>query len=405
MSKQFTKAEWVKIRAELAKDPSKYGIPERVYGSVVLGCFNIRKLGKVSGRNADTWRFLAYACRHFDLLAVQEIQDDLSALKHLTKLMGPEFGLIVSDKTGAFPGEPGLSERLGYIFNWKKVQRTQVATDITYDRSKVLNTVYNNNTEIQEAFAKYASDLKKYETKLADHRAGKRKTKPGKPYIKWPVFVSFIRAPYCVSFEIHGHRDSKPYQLMAINAHLYYGKTMADRRQEFDAVMDWIRGRVTENDRAYYPNFILMGDMNLDFDNPERDRPRIDKHLKTFNDASGKEVNINFPFLNVHKGRKKVFKTNARLSETFDQIGLFCRDPRFPDYTKNATMEPGDDGRGPDYGVFNFVDLFSVALKGKPLSKLSSDTKRANLIKRFEHKVSDHMPLWLRLPLPEVVEP
>lgn len=399
MAKQFTKEEWVKIRAELAKDPACYGLPERVYGSAVLGCFNIRKLGKISGRNAETWQFLADVCRHFDLLAVQEIQDHLAGLQHLSKLMGPEFGLIVSDKTGAFPGEPGLSERLGYIFNWKRVQRTEIATDVTYDRSKVLGTVYDNNVEIQKAFAKYGSDSKKYQTKLADYKTGKRKSKPTKPFIKWPVFVSFIRAPFCVSFEINGHPGTKPYQLMAINAHLYYGKTMADRRQEFDAVMDWIRGRVTENDRAYYPNFVLMGDMNLDFDDPAKDRERIEKHLKTFNDASGKEVNINFPFLTVHKGRREVFRTNARLTETFDQIGLFCRDDRFPDYTNNTTMGPGRDGRGPDYGVFDFVELFSVALKGKPFSELSKPVK-AKLVARFEHKVSDHMPLWLRLPLP-----
>ncbi len=54
-------------------------------------------------------------------------------------------------------------------------------------------------------------------------------------------------------------------------------------------------------------------------------------------------------------------------------------------------------GAGPDYGVFNFVDLFSVALKGKPFADLGP-TARTNLVARFEHKVSDHMPLWVRLP-------
>lgn len=399
MATQFTKDEWSKIRTELAKNPEHYGLPERVYGSVVLGCFNIRKLGRVSARNADTWQFLADTCRRFDILAVQEIQDDLEGLRHLAKLMGPEFGLIVSDKTGAFPGEPGLSERLGYIFNWKTVQRTEIATDITYDRTKVLNTVYGHNAEIQEAFAQYAADLEKYETKLEAFEAGLRRSKPGKPYIKWPVFISFIRAPFCVSFEISGHPGTAPYQFMAINAHLYYGKTMADRRQEFDAVMNWIRGRVAENDRAYYPNFILMGDMNLDFDNPVADRKRIEAHLKTFNDESGAEININFPFLSVHQGRDTVFRTNARLTETFDQIGLFCRDTRFPSHGANTTMGPGNDGRGPDFGVYDFVELFSVALTGKPFSAQSKAAKK-KLLARFEHKVSDHLPLWFRLPLP-----
>ena len=48
---------------------------------------------------------------------------------------------------------------------------------------------------------------------------------------------------------------------------------------------------------------------------------------------------------------------NARMTETFDHVGLFNRDPRLPSYTENATM--GANPLGPDYGVFEFGDLFS----------------------------------------------
>ena len=53
----------------------------------------------------------------------------------------------------------------------------------------------------------------------------------------------------------------------------------------------------------------------------------------------------------------------------------------------------GKNPTGPDYGVFNFTELFTKAL-GVP------EYQREELIKRFKHKVSDHMPLWMRLPLP-----
>ena len=59
----------------------------------------------------------------------------------------------------------------------------------------------------------------------------------------------------------------------------------------------------------------------------------------------------------------------------------------------------GQNERGPDYGVFDFANLFSEVLNKKPLHALTSDAKK-KFIARFEHKVSDHMPLWLRLPLP-----
>ena len=80
-AKQFTPDEWKLIRQILKDGPDKFGLPERVYGSVVLGSFNIRKLGSTRSRSPDTWDFLAHVCQHFDLLALQEIQDDIDGLQ------------------------------------------------------------------------------------------------------------------------------------------------------------------------------------------------------------------------------------------------------------------------------------------------------------------------------------
>ena len=84
----FTKPDWTKIRELLEAEPDRFGLPRPVYGSSLLGSFNIRKLGAASKRNEETWRFLADTCRPFDLLAVQEILDDLSGLRKLAELMG-----------------------------------------------------------------------------------------------------------------------------------------------------------------------------------------------------------------------------------------------------------------------------------------------------------------------------
>ena len=150
------------------------------------------------------------------------------------------------------------------------------------------------------------------------------------------------------------------------------------------------------NTHSYFPNFILMGDLNLDYDNPATDRARIERHIKSLNsDLEG--ANVNFPFLDVHPGSEEIFRTNARMTESFDQIGLFSRDPRLPTHAHNATM--GAQPQGPDYGVFEFGDLFSEAILGCPYKELSPADK-SDFTARFEHKVSDHLPLWVRLPLP-----
>ena len=43
--------------------------------------------------------------------------------------------------------------------------------------------------------------------------------------------------------------------------------------------------------------------------------------------------------------------------------------------------------------------LFAEALHGKPLAQLSK-SQRSNLFRKFEHDLSDHMPIWVRLPKP-----
>lgn len=389
-AKQFTSGEWKKIVEALEKDPVKFGLPVREYGSVVLGSFNIRKLGSSLRRNQDTWGFLAHVCRHFDLLAVQEIMDDLSGLRRLKNLLGPEFGLIISDTTGAFPGKRGLAERLGFIYNRRIVERTEIATDITYDRTEVLKTLALNRAAINPVLRRlgeYLEELKKWQ----DEETDTKPKKPTKAKLRMPVFLTFIRQPFCVSFRVHGHPGTEPYEFMAVNAHLNYGDPKHDPKQEFYALMDWIVERTGQEGRAYYPNFILMGDLNLNFDDPDKDKKRLEKDIKALNKVSEEGVNVNFPFLDIHPNRDEIFRTNARMSQTYDQIGLFFRDKRLPTYLDNKTM--GNNPTGPDYGVFSFTKLFSEALK-------VPESERKGLFARFEHKVSDHMPLWLRLPLP-----
>jgi hypothetical protein len=400
MAKEFSKQEWQRIREVLEQDPDRFGFPRRVYGSILLGSFNIRKLGTVANRDQYTWDFLAHVCKQYDLLSVQEIQDNLGGLRKLKEMMGERFAMIVSDKAGAFPGEAGLGERLGFIYNWSMVTRGELATDITYDRSKVLNAIARSNDAVHDALADYGSRLRDYESNLEAHRAGDRATKPRKPSfkVKMPTFITFIRPPFCAGFEVRGHPDTQPFHFLAVNAHLYFGNFIDDRRQEFNALMAWITGRVQEETRSYHPNFVLLGDLNLDFDDPSRDRSRIESHIKRINSETVDGVSCNFPFLDVHRGRAEPFRTNARLSETFDQIGLFFRDSRFPTFEQNSAMPLHEEG--PDYGVFDFANLFAVALQGVPLSEIPPEERKA-FIARFEHKVSDHLPLWFRLPLPK----
>ncbi|MEO1590420.1 MAG: endonuclease/exonuclease/phosphatase, partial [Cyanobacteria bacterium J06632_22] len=245
MASEFTTDEWEKINRTLLTNPDKYGFPKRVYGSVLLGSFNIRKLGKRSRRSVKTWQFLAKICKQFDLLSVQEIMEDMEGFDYLHAMMGDDFHVVVSDTTGAFPGEAGLGERLGFIYNTKVVERGDVVSDVSFDRTKLIKTIIDNYVQLREELLPYLEYLDEREA-WKQNPAG---TEPTPPRVKIPVFLTFIRQPFCVSFRLVGHPGTTAYRIMAVNAHLYFGKSVTDRRQEFDALMEWLLGRVKDREK------------------------------------------------------------------------------------------------------------------------------------------------------------
>lgn len=400
----FTAAQWRKVRAEMDANGAAYGLPERRDDSVVLASFNIRKLGSVDGRTADTWRFLAETCARFDLIAVQEVTNNLEGLRHLLGLLGPEYGLVCSDATGAVRAKEGMQERLAFLFRWRRVRRMEVATDVTVDRTRIIDTLSRNSDAFHAVFDAHGDALARHDAAKAAHEAGTGPKPPPKPEFKarLPAFLAFIRTPFQVTFEVPGATPSaKPYRFVAVNAHLNFGSFIEDRWQDFEGLMDWLDGHVHDKN-SYYPDCILLGDLNLDFDDPEADRPRIEALMKSYDQEAGRGVAVNFPFLDPHHGQPTCFRTNARRDETFDQIGFFFRDRRFPAHAANARMP--ESPAGPDYGVFDFVQLFAQATEGRPYDPSDrafwTAPRRKAFFARFEHEVSDHMPLWVRLPLP-----
>ena len=152
----------------------------------------------------------------------------------------------------------------------------------------------------------------------------------------------------------------------------------------------------------YYPNMLVMGDCNLEFKRDDISRTAIDQILKDINRKELEEPGnalLNFPFLDVHPNQTELFKTAARQKETYDQIALVARDGRLPDHTHNEHAGTTGNPDDYDYGVFNFVNVFSKALHGKVYKGLTN-AQKVGIIARCEYDVSDHMPIWIRLPKP-----
>jgi len=395
----FSNQEWQKISTLFSQSAETFGFPQRRQNSVVIGTFNIRKLGKIEKRTPQSWELLKNIIARFDLIAIQEIMDDLSGLENLLSLLGDNYGMVVSDVTGAKPGARGNAERLGFLFNWQKIERTALASDITFDRSEITQNLYTNRTAFGKAWTMHTQKLKTWQEKVISNKAQGKKS-PSKPPIELPKFVSFIRQPHCVSFRIKGRGNTDPLEFLVVNAHLLYGKNKQEREWEFRALLEWLTIRAKYIDKLYHPNILLLGDCNLDFDNVSAMQQDIDDFLKGLNKTvlkSKKAAEANFPILTAHP-QHGVLKTALRQKQTYDQIGFFSNDPRLPKPEDNITA--GSTSNGYDYGVFNIANLVANALHGNNIDQITTAQRKA-IYKKAEFDISDHMPVWVRIGVPQ----
>ncbi len=161
--------------------------------------------------------------------------------------------------------------------------------------------------------------------------------------------------------------------------------------------------RLRAEEKMVAPNYILLGDLNMDLDNPKNDRQKTESYIgdlkqQAFNDRHSKR--IYFPFIGDHPRTNEIVRTNARHSQTFDQIGFFLgrKEKRLPMLGSADNM--GKDGPdGFDYDVFDFAELFAQAIESKPYQPLPKKKKDEFSLK-FIDSVSDHMPIWVRIPRP-----
>ncbi|KRQ28147.1 hypothetical protein BKG80_06665 [Mycobacteroides chelonae] len=98
--------------------------------NLLIGTWNLRAFSGLSptwqAGAGDSpkrdWRavtFIAEVIRRCDVVALQEIRRDPTALRFLLKTLGPQWRVIVSDVT---EGEAGNGERLAFVYNTERVQ-------------------------------------------------------------------------------------------------------------------------------------------------------------------------------------------------------------------------------------------------------------------------------------------
>ena len=95
----------------------------------------------------------------------------MDGIHRLVEELDGAFCLIISDKTGTYPGDRGLGERLAFLYRTSSVELWEVVSDITYDRTKVTQIIFENLEAINKIKKEYDDDMRDYQNK-------RRKTKP-----------------------------------------------------------------------------------------------------------------------------------------------------------------------------------------------------------------------------------
>jgi endonuclease/exonuclease/phosphatase family metal-dependent hydrolase len=182
--------------------------------TLLLATWNLREFGgtKSGGREEEPLFYIAEIISRFDIVAVQEVRDDLDALDKLMYILGGWWKYLVSDVT---LGAQGNHERHAYIYDTRKISFGGMAGELVPEMKK-------EGGVLKSDFA-------------------------------------FARTPYVAGFKAGW------FKFTLCTQHFYYGESKADdpqRLQEAKTVLGLLKKRMKSKD-AWANNTILLGDFNI----------------------------------------------------------------------------------------------------------------------------------------------
>ena len=186
-------------------------IPPRTPENVLIATWNLTNFG-LQKREDRHLRLMAEIVIPFDIVAFQEVSDDLTQFYKLHSFLGDGWGYFFTDIAGN-------NERLGYLYRKERVEPTGLAAELAmrgYERSKIVIEGMEPETG---------------------------------------PFTGFNRNPFMAGFRCG------EFEFSVVNVHLYWSN-MALRRLETKALAKWAKKRVTQSGP---PNndIILIGDFNM----------------------------------------------------------------------------------------------------------------------------------------------
>ncbi len=188
-------------------------VPHKAVNKLLAATWNLTNFG-LQNRTDDDLALMAEVIGWFDLIAIQEVADDLRHLRVLMNHLAATYEVIFSDIGGN-------KERTGFLYDSSKVKRLELAAEVAIPPS--------------------------------DHQIIRMRGVSG-------AFKGFDRNPYAVAFR------AGALEFTAVSVHLFFGSHAyydEDRRAlEAYALARWADQR-HKAPGAYSQNILVMGDFNL----------------------------------------------------------------------------------------------------------------------------------------------
>jgi exonuclease III len=346
-----------RLRARLGE----VGFPgKKTSESLILGTWNIRNFDddrfNYGHRTTESLYYIAELISKFDVLAVQEVCEDLRPLKRVMRILGREYDYIVTDVTHS--GLGGNKERLGFIYDRNKVRFQGVAGEIVLPDKLLISEHSDKNRQ-------------------------------------------FSRTPFGAEFQ------SGWFKFLFSTVHIYFGKSERNtpqykrRVQEINAVANYL----AKEAKASPANQILVGDFNIiehgsdGFNALEKNGFEVIKN-RVGSNRDQKKFYDQISFLSRYNELELVESESSHgVFQFFDSV---YREEDFTRY--RSVMRKMLDGKLAEAEAALAVATSKTA-KGKAERQIKSLTAAgeddASLEKYYAEwrtfQMSDHLPLWVEL--------
>ncbi|MCC6945480.1 MAG: endonuclease/exonuclease/phosphatase family protein [Thermomicrobiales bacterium] len=221
--------------------------------TLLLATWNIRDFDsnefKQGPRLPETFFYIAEIISCFDLVALQEVNRDLSALDRVMEILGSEWQFIATDTT---EGVSGNGERMAFVYNTEKVRFRNIAGEIVLPNGQLIVSPKRTGD---------AGTARGLES--AENAAIETAIDSGLEEAEY----QFARTPFVVSFE------SGWFRFNLCTVHIYYGSASGKPlRRRIDEIRKLVKFMAERQDRENRPfasnptageNYILLGDFNV----------------------------------------------------------------------------------------------------------------------------------------------